>query len=195
MKNKKKLSGTTKALIAIGAVALVAAIIVIVLLKTVLAPHASAKNASNRAFDAVYGGNYDDFVEVTIYNADCMVDLGLTLSGELHNQIEPFFETLKASLKDSQLQYRRTKTTVEEYARGEEGFEKGVELLRGEYFDVYDGRIERMARAVIEFNWSFLDANGKRLNGKDSDVYWSICIDGKWYAIPNIDELEETTSE
>lgn len=191
MENKKKLSGTTIALIVIGAVALVSAIVVFVLLKTVLAPHASAKNATNRAFDAVYQCKYDDFVEVTIYNADCMVALGLTLSGELHNQIEPYFKELEEYFKESKQTFRRTNTTVEEYAPGEDGFQKGIELLKGEYFDAYEGRIERMARAVIEFKWSYVDGDGKRQTGSDNDVYWSLCIDGKWYAVPNLTEESE----
>ena len=188
MKTKKKLSGTTIALIAIGAVALVAALIVFILLKTVLAPPASAKNASYRAFDAVYQCNYDDFVDITIYNADCMVDLGLTLAGELHNQIEPYFKEMEAYFKDNNLSYRRTGTTVEEYAPGDEGFTRGLELIRKEYFDVYDGRIERMARAVIQFEWSMRDSDGKKQTGRDSDISWSVCIGGKWYVVPNVDE-------
>lgn len=188
MDKKKKLSGTTVALIAIGAVAVVAALIVIILLKTVLAPHASAKNASNRAFDAVYQCNYDDFVDITIYNADCMVNLGLSLSGELHNQIEPYFKEMETYFKDSKLSYRRTGTTVEEFAPGDEGFNRGLELIRKEYFDVYDGRIERMARAVIQFEWSMTGEDGKKDSGRDSDISWSVCVDGKWYVVPNVDE-------
>ena len=190
-KSKKKLSTTTKALIAIAVVAAVFALIAVILLKTVFDPHRTAKNAANAAFDAVYGCNFDDFVEVTIYNADCMVDLGLALSGVLYNQIEPYFKEMETYMKDNEESYRRTSTRVEEYASGEEGFSKGISLIRGEYFDVYDGLIERVARATIEFDWSYRDENGDKQSGHDYDISWSVCVKGKWYVVPNVDESLE----
>lgn len=190
-KPKKKLSTATKAMIAIAAVAVVMAVITVILLKTVYNPHRTSKNAANAAFDAVYQCRFDDFVESTIYNADCMVDLGLSLSGQLHNEIEPYFKEVSEYIKTSKQTFRRTGTKVTEYSRGEEGFDKGLELIRGEYYDVYDGLIEKVARAEIAFEWSYRDADGTKQTGRDSDISWSICVKGKWYAVPSVDESRE----
>ena len=54
MDQKKKMSKTTKVLLVIGGVAVVAAIVILILSETVYNANASAKNASNRAFDAAY---------------------------------------------------------------------------------------------------------------------------------------------
>ena len=70
----------------------------------------------------------------------------------------------------------------------EEQVKEHLAALRKEYFDVYDGRIERMARAVIQFEWSMRDSDGKKQTGRDSDISWSVCIGGKWYVVPNVDE-------
>ncbi|MBP5410291.1 MAG: hypothetical protein J6Y26_00080 [Lachnospiraceae bacterium] len=190
-KPRKKLSTATKALIAIAVVAAVLSVVTVILLKTLYNPHRSSKNAANAAFDAVYKCNFNDFVESTIYNADCMTELGLTLSGQLHNEIEPYFKEIGEYLKNNEESYRRTGTKVTEYSRGEEGFTKGIDLIRAEYADLYDGAIEKVARAEIEFEWKYRDADGKRQTGRDSDVSWSICVKGKWYAVPSVDENSE----
>ena len=190
-KKKKKLSPTSIFLIVLGAIALLGAVVVFILYKTVLAPHASAKNASNRAFDAIYGCDFDDFVEVTIYNPDCMVNLGLSLSGELYGQIQPYFTEAKQIIEENGMSYRRIGTKIEEYEPGDEGFKHCVDLLRSEYFDVYEGRIEKAAMAVIRYKVTYRDENGDKQTEEDTDVSWCIRIDGKWYVAPNLMEDAE----
>lgn len=182
------MSTATKALIAIAAVAAVLAVVAVILLKTLYDPHRSSKNAANAAFDAVYKCNYKDFVESTIYNADCMVELGLSLAGQLHNEIEPYFKEVSEYLKTNDESYRRISTGVAEYSRGEEGFTRGIELIRAEYSDMYEDAIEKVARAEIEFERSYRDESGKKQKERDSDVSWSIFVKGKWYAVPSVDE-------
>ena len=188
---KKNLSKTNIILIVLASLALVGAVVGFVLVKTVFSPHRTAANACNQAFDAIYGCDYEDFVETTIYNSECMANLGLSIAGELHNIIEPHFAELKQVMKDSAMNYSRLGTAVEEFSPGEEGFTRCVEMLRGEYFDVYDGKIEKVARAVINFKVSYRDENGKKQTETDTDVSWALRIDGKWYAIPNIVEDAE----
>lgn len=191
MDQKKKMSKTTKVLLVIGGVAVVAAIVILILSETVYNANASAKNASNRAFDAAYNCRFDDFVEATIYNPDCMVELGLSLAGELYNEVKPDFETTKAYVKETDYKFKRTETRVVEYEKDSEGYKRGVELLHREYVDAYEGRIEKFARTEIEFDWSYRGDDGKTENGHDTDISWSICIDGKWYVVPSVDETLE----
>ncbi|MBR6019184.1 MAG: hypothetical protein IK055_03075 [Lachnospiraceae bacterium] len=188
---KQKKSITKRLIIGIGIAAVVLLIVALILQYTVLSPNRSAKNATNQAFDAVYNCRFNDFVEATIYNPDCMLLLGLNLSGELYGEVQPYFEEAEAYLKENTMRFSRKATTVEEFGRDDEGYKRGIELIHKEYPDAFEGKIEKVARAVIKFTWSGKDENGKKESGEDTDISWSICVDGKWYVVPNVDESLE----
>ena len=188
---KQKKSITKRLIIGIGIAAAVLLVVALVLQYTVFAPNRSAKNATNQTFDAVYNCRFEDFIESTIYNPDCMLYLGLSLTNELYGEVQPYFEETAAYLKENDLHFKRKSTIIEEYGPDDEGFKRGIELLHKEYPAAYDGKIEKVARAEIKFTWSGRDENGKKEGGDDIDVSWSICINGKWYVMPNVDESLE----
>lgn len=184
---KKKMSKLKKIGIITAAVVIVGALTAAILARTIWGTNSSAKMAASHTFDAIYGCDFDLFVKASIYNSECMPMLGLDLNGQLNNQIRPSFDQMRAYMEKTGESYKRRKATVEEFDRGDSRFETGLALMKEEQFDVYDGAIEKMARVVIEFDWHYMEG-GKRVSGVDTEAYWCVRIDGKWYAWPGLIE-------
>ena len=58
-----------------------------------------------------------------------------------------------------------------------------------------DGSLYNLtAFSMCAHNGTHIDApfhflkDGKKQTGRDSDISWSVCIGGKWYVVPNVDE-------
>ena len=83
-----------------AAVVVVAAVAIAVIINVWFDKHSSAKAAANAAFDAIYSGQYDLFVESTVYNSDCQEKIGLEELGFLQSSIKPMFDEAVEYLKE-----------------------------------------------------------------------------------------------
>jgi len=169
---------------AVGGLAVVSAIVIAVLGRTVWAVNARARNAAGEAFDALYACEYDRFVKATIYNETCQNRMKLDMTGFLQNNVKPMFDEMKQLMEQENTKYRRKATDAREYKPGEEGFSEGIRLLAAEYADTDTEAVERVARVEIEFEWQTEVSEGQKESGRDTETYWCFRVDGKWYACP-----------
>lgn len=169
-----------------AAVIAVAAVAIAVIINVWFDKHSSAKAAANAAFDAIYSGQYDLFVESTVYNSDCQEKIGLEELGFLQSSIKPMFDEAVEYLKEIDGKYTRTSSKQTVYEPGSDGFREGFALLSEEYPSVVETAIEKIACVEIAFRYSWFDETDKQFKGTDRDTIWCICVDGKWYAAPSL---------
>lgn len=152
-------------------------------------PTRSPKAAAKAAFEAIYSCELEDFIEATIYNADCQKELGLNLAEDLTN-IETAFIEMEQWMKQTGETYNVRSVEVTEYDPFTEEYEQGIILFQNVY-ELRKSNITNVALAKLKVRANYKDEGGESVETTFDEEYWVYEVDGKWYAFPMIGEEEE----
>lgn len=143
----------------------------------------SPKTAAEYTFRAIYGFDYDTFMESSIYSDTAQKYLKMEVFDDI-TQIEGEFQNSRALADTYHLSIEKAAAT--EYNRTSEEYLKGITLLRTQNPEAKLEEISGVALVTIDYRMEFGDQNEK-----GSENYWVYRIHGRWYCHPLVNEVRE----